>query len=338
MLWERYEPCFGETIEVSELKEEFKASTTLEEKVQDAVLGRVMKWAFPSVQRKKITSMKYTPGESVKRPYCYVNLSRIRNHCHITWQDVAKYDVVPRKPCCKTIMPWTIVKRTEEIIQWLIITNNDICNGKQVTRELCIFRDMSVKLIMSNKTVLDFSHVQCLTTQLLHNLMEFCAEVPLCKGFEVGTNVNTKNVQGIVNGVTEEWKVCDPMGNNITSQRLRAIDCLQILSAHEMKCRNCEYVRSNCHKNIKINEEVKNTSIRRKRISYMNTDEIKKRLYEERARAYNAERKAARAIKVKEEIAEQMEEFTKEDSKYFNVMFKNIDESELSEEMKLFLP
>jgi len=210
-----------------------------------------------------------------------------------------------------------------------------------MVRELRVCQDLTIKFsVMSNEVALDIDSVQGLSKQFLDNVFEFCAEVPLCKGFEFEVN-SPKTVQGNAHahGITEHWEMCDDQGIKTQSIRHRARNCLSILSynTHEMKCRNCVTLKQNCRSYRKNESDHDGQELKKqKRISYMNPEEISSRLHIEQARVKNAEKRAERAANAKEEIQKQMEDFTEEDHNDFKSMFGRIDESKVNDDMKMF--
>ena len=101
----------------------------------------------------------------------------------------------------KSIMSWTVNKKLDNAIQWMIIPTDDLCNGKRMVRELCLCNDLSFYFLVMGKKVFKWNiNEQELTKEFLDNVFEFCAMVPLCKGFEVEIEALAKDKQG---GVTE---------------------------------------------------------------------------------------------------------------------------------------
>ena len=155
----------------------------------------------------------------------------------------------------KSIMSWTVNKKLDNAIQWMIIPTDDLCNGKRMVRELCLCNDLSFYFLVMGKKVFKWNiNEQELTKEFLDNVFEFCAMVPLCKGFEVEIEALAKDKQGYVICVTGQWEIVDQLGTKTQSLRHRSVKCSMICKEHESKCRNCENVRSNCHRKLKKKE------------------------------------------------------------------------------------
>ncbi|XP_020911962.1 uncharacterized protein LOC110249721, partial [Exaiptasia diaphana] len=161
--------------------------------------------------------------------------------------------------------------------------------------------------------------------------------VPQCKGFEVKIQGPVKNKEGAVIGVTEHWEINDVSGAKIQCLRHRAVGCSMICNERESKCRNCENIRSHCHRrlnNVECSSDEK--QVKKKRLSYMSQEELTSRLQAEQTRAKNAERKAERAKDRKKEIEEEMEQFTEDDHNDFKDMFERLEGNNIPEEMRMF--
>ena len=125
----------------------------------------------------------------------------------------------------KSIMSWTVNKKLDNAIQWMIIPTDDLCNGKRMVRELCLCNDLSFYFLVMGKKVFKWNiNEQELTKEFLDNVFEFCAMVPLCKGFEVEIEALAKDKQGYVICVTGQWEIVDQLGKKTQSLRHRSVN------------------------------------------------------------------------------------------------------------------
>lgn len=291
-------------------------------------LGRALQWAFPYVKRER---------KGKTRCCVYSNIGLItRNSSQMSWEEVLNAYTPPKPDKCT--MSWTVFKKSDdEFIQWMIVTSEDLCDGKLLVRELRINKDFSLKFLIMGKEVFSLNDDQEITKEYLDNVFEFCAVVSQCKGFEVKIDGPVKNKQGAVIGVTEQWQINDDNGEKIPTLRHRAVDCTMICNEHESKCRNCENIRTHCHRrlsNVQCNSDEKQA--KKKRLSYMSPEELTSRLQEEQIRAKNAEKRAARATEVKKEIKSEMEKFSEDDHNDFKSMFERMEGNNIPDEMRMF--
>lgn len=282
--------------------------------------GRAIKWTFPytNKERKNINT-----ANARKRVFIYSNIARTNTHSELLWGDIFNAYTPPKPE--KVHMSWTVSKKlVDNVIQWMIISSDDLCDGKRMVRELRINKDLLLTFLVMGKEVFTLTNDNGMTKAFLDNVFDFCAVVLLCKGFEVVVQGSVKNKDGVTTGETEQWEMCDNHGARSQLLRHRAINCLMICNECESKCRNCERIRSNCHRRLNNVpcSTVDERQEKKKRLSYMSSEELTCRLKEEQTRAKNAEKKAARAIEKKKEIQEQMDEFTEEDHSDFKAMFQ----------------
>lgn len=339
-LWQTYTSCEEKTLSLPDVVDNLlncrRLNVDKENCPRENELGRLIKRVFPVV--KKIQKTVQDDGTK-KKCWFYNNLVKSCSNTSLTWNNLIANAYSPPKPATSS-MHWIQNKCCSDFIQWMIIPSDGTCAGKRLIRELRLYKNHVYEFYIMSKKVnnISFGHgveTFTLTKEFLDNLFEFCAVVPICKGFEVEVEKNTHNKNGNIAGSSQRWEFSNSEGETITTLRHSSENCSMILNAkgHSTMCKSCANIKLNSFYKTLKPDVVVSVGEKRKRESYMDAEELKHKLHEEKKRRTNAER---REKYVKDKLLSEMKVFQASDHSDFRIMFDNIDESSLDPEMKLF--
>lgn len=294
-------------------------------------LGRIVRGIFPGVKKTKIT---VEIDGSTKKRWLYSNLVECESQTKLAWNDIIT-SYSPPKPET-SLMCWVQNKCGSDCVQWMIIPSDCTCDGKRLIRELKLYKNSSCEFYVMSQKVSNgsFGHnVETFipTKEFLDNLFEFCAAIPICRGFEVDVEKSTHDRHGNIVGSAKRW---GSTSTDQTSLRHSSENCCMVLSVtgHSVICKCCANVKFNSfYKTLKPRDV--NVDHKRKRESFMTQEELLNKLHEEKKQRINAERREKCA---KEKVLEQMKVFHSDDHSDFKTLFDKIEESSLNSEMKLF--
>ncbi len=179
---------------------------------------------------------------------------------------------------------WRLSQSTTNFVEWVSVSLEDKCNGQKIVRDIKIYKDFTFELNINSTKVTNLPVVNSLLNKkyYLDNIFMFVSNLSICNGFAVKTRRNTTNRAGETIGTTIDWESCK-------AKEMRHISnsCALILNSHEIMCKSCSTIKVNSfYKTLKHCDKENlpaSTSIN-KRESYMNTNEIKEKLFQEKKR------------------------------------------------------
>ncbi|XP_070550148.1 uncharacterized protein [Ptychodera flava] len=213
-----------------------------------------------------------------------------------------------------------------------ILLDKDQCNGQRVMRQITVDEDRSWSLKILNQQIrienlkLPLSWTSCL------NEIEFMflvmANVDLCSGFKTLSAKETKNTAGDVTGRPEQWLTVQ--GHEM---KHRSVGCSMILSmgVNNKMCKECATLKHNSGRSLsKPTKEVSLNSLKHKRESYMNREELLAKLDQERKSKKNAKR---REETLRMKLQSEFQKFSIEDDRDFCTIFDAVS-SDITDKWK----